>query len=441
MQKNLMKKTITLLSTLLFLYNLSLSNTRLDSLKIEKEKKIIKILDRVSKFRLNGFGNINYNNYDLGSFKINGGNAQGKSIKPSSFEAEFFNLYLSYIFNNKWEVRTEIEFEYGGTGVTTEFDVLEEFGEFETEIEQGGEVVLEQMNLLYKFKPWLRFRFGKIKLYMGLGSRNDDPLEKLSPRDIEAEIQLIPVSWYEYGLETSGDLKWFKNKNNFIRYRFAVINGLNSEEFSGLNWVVRGNFEKFEEKNAGDFAVQTRIDFVNPTKRFEYGFSGYAGNTTKNRSKLDLEEQARVFIGDFHLMYNKNPYRLRFNLMYGHLTNSEIISKRNKQLSNALNAKRTAVGQAIYSYYVEFGIDVLKLQNKKNKLGLIPFVRYEKFDSQHETEGVIQKNIKSERELISGGLNFYPLQNNIVFKSFYTHKTFGDGVVDKTISLSVGYKF
>ena len=41
-------------------------------------------------------------------------------------------------------LEAELEFEHGGTGITMEFDKLEEFGEFEMEVEKGGEVIVEK---------------------------------------------------------------------------------------------------------------------------------------------------------------------------------------------------------------------------------------------------------------------------------------------------------
>ena len=48
-------------------------------------------------------------------------------------------IYLGYDFGNGWSLGTEIEFEHGGTGTATEKED-EEGGEWETEIEKGGEV-------------------------------------------------------------------------------------------------------------------------------------------------------------------------------------------------------------------------------------------------------------------------------------------------------------
>ena len=84
-----------------------------------------------SKFTLSGYGVVNYYNYrrydtDLGM--------------KDKFDAERLNLYLGYNFNDWISFKSEIEFEHGGTGSTVELDTQEEAGEYEKEVEAGGEV-------------------------------------------------------------------------------------------------------------------------------------------------------------------------------------------------------------------------------------------------------------------------------------------------------------
>ena len=69
-------------------------------------------------------------------------------------------LFPDYKFSPKWVLSSEIEFEYGGTGAAREVEWYEENGEYETEIEKGGEVALEQFHISYLMNKHLNFRFG-----------------------------------------------------------------------------------------------------------------------------------------------------------------------------------------------------------------------------------------------------------------------------------------
>ena len=59
-------------------------------------------------------------------------------------------IMLGYDFGHGWSFNTEIEFEHGGTESAVEVEA-EETGEFEKEIERGGEVALEQFWLQKAF--------------------------------------------------------------------------------------------------------------------------------------------------------------------------------------------------------------------------------------------------------------------------------------------------
>ena len=135
----------------------SLKNVIKDELKKEMGQDFQNSLtkDRLmqwSKFSIRGYGAINYYNY--GRFDTD------KGIRDK-IDAERLNLYLDYHFNDRLKLNTEIEFEHGGTGVTMELDVQEEFGEYEQEVEMGGEVRLEQVNIEYALKPYLNIKAGR----------------------------------------------------------------------------------------------------------------------------------------------------------------------------------------------------------------------------------------------------------------------------------------
>jgi hypothetical protein len=108
-------------------------------------KRLEKIDDVLSKFQLKGYGAVNYYAFDWETLPD----------KRNIIDPERLNLYLYYKFTEKIQFKSEIEFEHGGTGTTMAFDPLEEFGEFEQEVEKGGEVVVEQINLLLKSKKHL----------------------------------------------------------------------------------------------------------------------------------------------------------------------------------------------------------------------------------------------------------------------------------------------
>lgn len=84
-----------------------------DSLDKEKEKKSLLSWD---KFSFSGYGAVNYYNY---------GTYDSDSQIRDKIDPERLNLYIGYRFNDWISMRSEVEFEHGGTGATMEYDVQE----------------------------------------------------------------------------------------------------------------------------------------------------------------------------------------------------------------------------------------------------------------------------------------------------------------------------
>lgn len=77
------------------------------------------------------------------------------------FDIPHFVINLGYDFGKGWTLGTEIEFEHGGTESAVELEA-DEAGEYESEIERGGEVALEQFWLQKAFSDAFKVRTGMI---------------------------------------------------------------------------------------------------------------------------------------------------------------------------------------------------------------------------------------------------------------------------------------
>ncbi|MDR2621711.1 MAG: hypothetical protein LBC48_03910, partial [Dysgonamonadaceae bacterium] len=90
------------------------------------------------------------------------------------FDIPHVAFAIGYNFNSKWKMYSEIEFEHGGTESAMELEA-EEAGEYESEIERGGEVVLEQFWIERTFSPVFNLRMGHIIVPVGYTSNNHLP--------------------------------------------------------------------------------------------------------------------------------------------------------------------------------------------------------------------------------------------------------------------------
>lgn len=382
-----------------------------------------------SKVEAKAYGVINYYSY----------NWDTDTEKRNEFDTERLNIYIMYNFTDKIQFKTEIEFEHGGTGVTMELDKFEEFGEFETEVEAGGEVKIDQINILFKYKPWLNFRVGRVKLYMGNASKLDIPTQYFTGYRTLTENSILPMGWYENGIELLGDF----GKNKQWSYKAFFVNGLSSEGFSSANWIKRGHQQRFETINANNFAFSGRLDY-NLKKGGYLGLSAYQGNTNGNRQKNDLQNTAgNLSIIDAHANIDFENFKLRAMVLYGNLQNSDKISEANRNLPNALNVKRTPVAKNALGYYAEVAYNILPffIKNNSNKK-LFMFGRYDFYDTMHETTGGVLDNPRWERSVITAGVNYF-ITPDISLKSHYQINTLGlnsSENKEKTFLLGIGFK-
>ncbi|QBK77327.1 autotransporter outer membrane beta-barrel domain-containing protein [Myroides odoratimimus] len=402
-------------------------------LKDELKKEIIKELKEDKKrllswdnFTLSGYGAINYYNY--GKYDTD------PQIK-NKFDAERLNLFLGYHFNDWISLKTEIEFEHGGTGSTIELDTQEEFGEYEKEIESGGEVKLEQIFIDFKVRPYFNVRVGRMKLHFNLAQNLDRPTNYFTAHRQEMENEILPLGWYENGIQFYGT--FLKDR---LRYEVSITNGLDATGFSSRNWVKRGHQTRFEMAVGNSLAYTARLDYkFGKNKNTFAGVAAYVNDAAANRPKKDMDVSAYVTIFEGHVSYDENYIKFSSVFLYGNIENSNIVSRKNANLSNNLGVKRTPVGKSMIGFSGDIGYEVLHFLNFKTKQQLYPFMRYEYYDTMYKTEGAVVRKPRWERSVITGGINWF-VHPQVVLKAHYSSRRLGSDHFDPITSLNTGEK-
>lgn len=382
------------------------------------------LADRIS---ITGYGTINYHNYlqyDTDEYM------------KDKLSFERFVMYMNLRLIDWLTLKTEFEYEYGGTGATMEFDSQEEAGEYEMEIEQGGEVKMEKCFLEMALDPRFNVRAGQLKLHIGLAQTLDHPTQYFTVKRPEMEDVMLPLGWYEPGVQLFGGFF-----NERLQYELTLSGGLDASGFSSRNWIKSGHQGRFEEMNAEALAVSGRVDWHFDSRRDNFfGLSAYWNNTTPNRPKRDLDgTPGNLFLMEGHASYNRGPLRFALSTVWGTLQNSDLISKRNKNLSNNLNVKRTPVGHQAFGASAEVGYDLLSLFAGQHSQRLYPFVRYDFYDTMWKTEGVIVKQPRWQRNVITAGLNWM-ITDYVVVKAEYQDRILGSEHIDRVTSIPQGRK-
>lgn len=385
---------------------------------------------QTERFAVRGYGVLNYAAYDWDT----------DPARRTAIDVERLVLYPSVRLADRVTLQAEFEIEHAGTGSSLEFDVFEEFGEFEQEIDQGGEVVLEQLNVDFAVRPWFGLRVGKVKVPVGLAAVNDEPGEYFTTTRAEAESTIIPSNWYETGVQAYGRV-------GRVAYVASVVNGLDASLFSSANWVQRGGQARFETVTAENLALHGRLDWAiaaGPATRASVGVSGYVGDSADNRPRPDLDVSAVVVVGDVHVDVQRGPLTLRGAAIYGRLGHADLVSRANQNLPNALGARRTPVGSAAYGVGVEAGVDLVGLVPALRPVGprLDVFARLDVYDSMAAVTGGVFDNPRWARTATTAGVNWRPVAA-VVVKAQASHRLLGTSAdrVEDTASLGLGFEF
>jgi hypothetical protein len=350
------------------------------------------------------------------------------------FDLPHVVFYVGYDFGNGWTLGSEVEFEHGGTESAMEIEE-EETGEYESEIERGGEVALEQFWIQKRFCDELKIRMGHIIVPIGLTNQHHMPTEFFTVYRPEGETAILPCTWHETGVSLWGNTAHW-------RYEVLFVAGLDADRFGSKDWIKGGAGSPYEFKLATSCAGAFRVDNYS-VKGLRVGISGYAGNSASNSLKPDSYSTVKgtVTIGALDFYYDKYNLIVRGNVVYGHLSDSEKITKINMESRKDSPSPKTPVASDAASFGTEAGYDLFSLisglKTKENKLYL--FGRYDCYDSMYKTQGNITDNEVWGRQRVAGGLNYMPM-NGLVIKAEFSRRIFKSRYNNEnTLSLGVAY--
>ena len=385
----------------------------------ESASETVKTEKKKSRFTIGGYGEAVYSrNFYSDNYLRYDSPQDYKDDKHGRFDLPHVVLMLGYDFGKGWSMGMEIEFEHGGTESAVEIEE-HEGGEYETEVERGGEVALEQFWIQKSFCPEFNIKLGHMVIPVGATNAHHLPTEFFGVYRPEGENTIMPCTWHETGLSIWG-------RAGDWRYEAMLLPGLDSDRFNDKEWIKGGAGGPYEFKIANAMAGAVRVDNYS-VKGLRLSVSGYAGNTFSNTLKKATNAiydnvKGTVLIGSFDFHYNDHNWVARGNFDYGHLSDAALITRYNQSFSNDSPAKKRPVATSAISTGVEVGYDLFgwlgkKQQEKGRKFYL--FGRYEYYDSMYKTEDAVTDYEEYGRQRIAFGVNYYPMKD-IVLKGEYS---------------------
>ena len=378
-----------------------------------------------NKFSVGGYGEVAYsrNFYSDNVYRYSKASQYKDDPSHGRFDVPHAVVYLSYDFGKGWTMSSEIEFEHTGVGSAIEQE-FEEAGEWEQEVEKGGEVELEQFWIQKSFSRAANIRLGHLVVPVGLNNAHHEPLNYFTVYRPEGENTILPSTWHDTGISLWG------RKGSF-KYQLMMVAGLDAFKFNRDGWIHAGAGSSFEYKVANKYGFAIRLDnYSLPGLRI--GISGYYGNSMHNTQPHDMENEGNinkkltgtVAIGSVDFTLNRFNWIVRGQADYGYVSDAadiNTIKRTRARISNSPYSRmpfaKNAMALGIEAGYDVFSqIEKLRADNRK----LYVFGRFEKYNS-YIPSGDQQKYEFTSKTRFVGGLNYYPVPQ-IALKAEYSYR-------------------
>ena len=393
----------------------------------QQTKKTDRLKNALSRLSLGGYGEAvmtrNFYSQSFNRYKKPENYADDKS--HGRFDLPHICLNIGYDFGKGWTMGSEIEFEHGGTGSAVEIEA-EEAGEYEAEVEKGGEVNIEQFWINKAFMGGkLNIKAGEIIVPVGYSNAYHEPNQFFTVYRPEGEATIMPNTWHQMGLSLWGRLKdW--------RYEAQLLSGLNSESFTAENFAHYGATSPYEFKVANNYAAAVRIDNYS-VKGLRIGLSGYYGYTFRNTLRTPGSQYDGVTgaLGIVALDFSLNRWNwiVRGNIDYAHFSDADEISAYNQanwthhKYQDGNPHHYSNIGSSALAYAIEGGYDIFSQISKlKEHHKLYVFGRFEHYNTM--ASGTYKSMYKyTKKYRCAFGMNYSPLKQ-ITIKAEYSYRFF-----------------
>jgi hypothetical protein len=298
-----------------------------------------------------------------------------------------------------------------------------------------GAVELEQAFIEYGSQTLpFRVRAGLVLVPFGHLNTIHEPTAFHGVERPKVDNLIIPSTWREAGLGVVGTI------GETAGYEAYLISGLNAAAFSAEKGL-RGGRTAVAEAYAGAPAVVARLH-AEPVIGLEVALSGYHGDAGANHPTKKLE--VGVTGGAFDLRYKAHAIEARAEVAAFSLSGSEALATPATAAvpatatTPAIPAKpASVVGSLITGGYLELGVDLLELAGRSQEL--VPFVRYEQYDTTAEVaDGLVDPETAGTD--IVFGLTWRPIPQ-IAFKLDHIVRTAEAGSEEQVTSAGLGYMF
>ena len=341
---------------------------------------------------LGGYGEFLYENF---AATREDGSRSGARTQADALRAI---LYVGYKFNDRLLFNSELE------------------------IEHADESFLEFAYLDYRLTDHIGVRGGLLLAPLGLINELHEPPVFLGTERPLTENRIIPTTWRENGIGLFGS-------GDAFSWRAYLMNSFNGAKFTAAG--LRGGRQKGSKALAEDMGIAVRFDYTG-TLGMILGLSGYSGETAQGQELDNRPVGGRVSIWDVHFDYERSGWDLRAIVAGAHL--------RDVAAMNNLNGLEGAdgIGSQMLGWYIQAGYDLLRASASTHQL--IPYVRFEKVNTQREVAEGFSANPANDLTVTSIGVGWKPVAQVVAKLGYQIHSTAADTGVNQ-MNVALGWLF
>ncbi len=367
-----------------------------------------RLLESNKGLTIGGYGEVHYNqplSSDVGSTGI--------------LDVHRVVLLFGYNFNERTQFISEVEFEH------------------------VSEVYIEQAFLQYKLNSSINFRGGLMLVPMGIINEYHEPTTFNGVERPLIDKYIAPTTWREIGIGITGNILPAS-----LRYQAYIMNGFNgydgSLKLDGKNGLRKGR-QKGAESYISSPNFAGKVEYFG-ARGLNLGLSGYFGKSQSMAyNGLDKNDKAAVESADSTTIgiamvgvdarYSIGGLELRGQYYYSALSNTD---KYNAY--GSASGELNDLGSSLMGYYLEAGYNVLRNVNSV-KTALIPFIRYEGYDTHNTVHSSIEKNDAFNKTAITTGLSWRITQGAIVKADMQFIKSKADSKYAQVFNAGFGIMF
>lgn len=354
---------------------------------------------------LGGYGEVVYENYA----------ERREDDRPSGRRdrVDFLRsvLYVGYKYTDRLVFNSELEFEHAATG-------------------RDGTVSVEFATLDYQFRRRMAARAGLLLVPMGFINELHEPPVFLGALRPDVERQIIPSTWRANGIGFAGETR------GGLSMRAYLIEGLRGDRFAAGG--LREGRQHGSNAPLRTPSWTVRVDWES-TFGLLVGGSGFTGSAAQG--PLDtLTVDIRTTLYEAHVQYAAKALRLR--ALYAGANINDVA-----ELNRALGLTGAqGVGERLQGAYVEVGYDLFEGLGfgpdlpAGEQMALLPFARYEMYDTQARVPSGFTRNPANERTVLTIGASLHPHPQVVLKADWQDRRTEARNGVNQW-NLGAGYLF